>query len=113
MWLRLFLMYFCHADNLRVVFLAALATFLPVDLAPLTVRRTSPTSSLISSRVPSMRTTETPQSLEVLLIALAIHAFLSSLTILPRITIVPTRFLLAARAEPDSKPLKYKLSLTT
>jgi len=56
MWFDLFLMYRCHADSLRVVPLAALATFLDVDLTVLTVRLTSPTSSRISSRVPSILT---------------------------------------------------------
>jgi hypothetical protein len=56
MWLDLFLMYRCQADNLRLVFVAALAVFLTVDLTSLTVRLTSPTSSLISSRVPSILT---------------------------------------------------------
>ena len=56
MWLAFPLRYLCHADNLRVVFLVALATFLTVDLTPLTVDLTSPISSRISSRVPSILT---------------------------------------------------------
>jgi len=56
MWFDLFLMYRCHAESLRLVVLAALATFLPVDLTLRTLRLTSPTSSLISSRVPSILT---------------------------------------------------------
>ncbi len=56
MWFDLFLMYRCHAESLRVVPLAALATFLPVDLTALVVRLTSPISSRISSRVPSILT---------------------------------------------------------
>jgi len=56
MWFDLFLMYRCHADSLRVVPLAALATFLVVDLTVRVVRLTSPISSRISSRVPSILT---------------------------------------------------------
>ncbi len=56
MWLALFLMYRCHADSLRLVFEAVLATFLAVDLTVRAVRLTSPTSSRISSRVPSILT---------------------------------------------------------
>jgi hypothetical protein len=55
-WFDLFLMYRCQADNLRLVFLAVLATVLAVDLTLLTVRLTSPTNALISSRVPSILT---------------------------------------------------------
>ena len=56
MWLALFAMYRCHSDNLRLVFLAVLVTSLAVDLTLLVARLTSPTNSLISSRVPSILT---------------------------------------------------------
>ena len=49
-------MYRCHADSLRLTFGAALATFLPTERAPRTVRLASPISSRSSSRVPSILT---------------------------------------------------------
>lgn len=49
-------MYRCHADSLRLTFVAALATFLDVERTLRVVRLTSPISSRISSRVPSILT---------------------------------------------------------
>ncbi len=55
-WLDLFPTYRCHFDSLRLVALAVLATALVADLAERLTRLTSPTSSRISSSVPSILT---------------------------------------------------------